>query len=143
MDKLAVTALVALCAAACAPVTTPPVSAPTGALALHADEAVPARVNAAFAAEIAGRYLGDIGLETVVGDLTVNGFVCNARGSYPQVQPGGVLSVCELPKPHGLCSDMWTVDLKLKRVTRALSFHRVAAEGRFARSCVAGASPDG
>ena len=59
------------------------------------------------------------------------------------MQPGGVLTVCELPKPHGLCSDKWTVDLRLKRVTRQISFHRITAEGRFARVCVAGASPDG
>ena len=130
--------------AACAPLATPPPSpAPRGALALHGEAGVPARIGAAFHTEVARRFTGDTGMEAAAGDLTANGFICSSKGAYPQVKIGEVVAVCELPKPHGLCSDMWTVDLRLRQVTRALDFHRVAPEGRFARTCVSGASPDG
>ena len=132
-------------ATACAPVEHAPVPAapPPGRIELHQDARIPADIDAAFRSGIVARYIGDVGLETTAADLTANGFICHDLGAYPAVQPGGVLTVCELPKPHGLCTDMWTVDLRLKRVTRQISFHRVAAEGRFARTCVSGASPDG
>ena len=59
------------------------------------------------------------------------------------VKVGEVYARCELPKPHGLCSDKWAVDLRLRELTRALDFARVSSEGRFERFCASGASPNG
>ncbi len=134
-----------LLAAACAPIETVPAPppAPKGAVALHADARIPAQIDAAFRSEIGARYSADAGAASIVADLTQNGFICRELGAYPQVQPSELLAVCDLPKPHGLCSDMWTVDLKLKDVTGGISVQRVAAAGRFVRTCVSGASPDG
>lgn len=143
MMRLAAT-MAFLVAAACAPtVVAPTAPGAVGPLPLHADRAVPADIDAAFRAAVAGRYAGDIGQDAAVADLEANSFVCVDNGAYPQVRAGGVLTVCELPKPHGLCADKWTVSLRLKPVTRQVSYHRVGAEGAFARTCVAGASPEG
>lgn len=129
---------------ACAPtVSAPRAPGAQGPLPLHADRAIPADIDTAFRAAVAGRYAGDIGQDAAVADLEANGFVCLDNGAYPQIRAGGVLTVCELPKPHGLCADKWTVSLRLKRVTRQVSYHRVGAEGGFVRTCIAGASPDG
>ena len=122
---------------------SPSVVAPTGRLALHADRAVPAAINTAFAGEVARRYSGERGAEEVRNELIAQGFQCADIGANPDVKMGEVYAACELPKPHGLCSDKWVVDLRLKRLTRALDFARVAPEGRFERFCVAGASPNG
>ena len=135
----------ALGAIACAPLGSAPEAplAPMDEVALHQDVRLPADIDAAFRGEIATRYSVDAGVETVSNDLARSGFICRPEGVYPQVRPGGVLKVCELPKPHGLCSDMWTVDLKLKQVTGQIAVQRVTPEGRFTRTCVSGASPNG
>lgn len=134
-----------LLGACAATITATPETKPIPAerVALHADKAVPAEIAAAFRGEISERYPSDVGQDAVVADLIDQGFICEDLGVYPQVQPGGTLTQCELPKPHGLCSDKWTVALRLKRVTRQISFHRVGVEGNFERFCVAGASPNG
>lgn len=142
---LAVALLTALAACATSPVETRPTSTPTpsGAIALHVDKAIPADINAAFAREIAARYSGERGAEEVRNDLMSQGFQCADTGANPDVKLGEVYATCDLPKPHGLCSDKWSVDLRLKRLTRALDFARVAPEGRFERFCTSGASPNG
>lgn len=142
---LAVACLLAL--AACATATTDPAPPETpaqaGALALHADKAVPAEISTAFAREVAGRYPGERGAEEVRAELIAQGFQCADTGANPDVKMGEVYAACDLPKPHGLCSDKWIVDLRLRRLTRALDFARVTPEGRFERFCIAGASPNG
>ena len=139
--KRSTTVLAALALAAC--VSAEPPAPPSGAIELHAARAIPADIDAAFAGEIARRYAGAPAQDVALNDLAENGFLCNDLGEYPAVRPGQVLSTCELPRPHGLCSDKWSVALKLAPVTGAVSVHRIAAEGRFARSCIAGASPNG
>lgn len=139
MKRLLISALV-LAGCATATPTTPQV---TGPLALHAAAAVPAEISAAFAREVAGRYAGERGAEEVRNDLIAQGFQCADIGANPDVKIGEIYAACQLPKPHGLCSDKWVVDLRLKRLTRALDFARVTSEGRFERYCVAGASPNG
>lgn len=142
MRSLIAAIVVALATTACAPVETAP-KAPADPLALHADKRIPADINAAFAAGIAARFAGARGAEEVSGELSRAGFICTQKGAYPEIKAGEILAVCELPKPHGLCSDKWTVTLTLRAVTRALDFHRVTTEGAFSRFCIAGASPDG
>jgi hypothetical protein len=131
--------IAALALAGCA-ASTPSGPAPTGPLALHAERAAPAEISAAFAREIALRYPGELGGEAVRKDLVAQGFQCADSGASPEVRVGEIYARCDLPKPHGLCSDRWIVDLRLKGLTRALDFARVTPEGRFERSCVGGAS---
>ena len=139
--RRALIGLVTLAGCAATPVdVTPPSS---GALALHAEKSVPADISASFAREIAARYGADRGAESVRNDLMAQGFQCADAGANPDVKVGEVYAACELPRPHGLCSDKWIVDLRLKRLVRAVDFARVAAEGRFERFCIAGASPNG
>lgn len=146
----ALACLFALAACATSTVTPPPgeappvvAPAPTGAIALHADKAVPAEISAAFAREIAARLPGLRGAEEVRGALMGQGFQCADVSDGPDVKIGEIYARCELPKPHGLCSDKWLVDLRLKELTRALDFARVTPEGRFERFCTNGASPNG
>lgn len=133
-------ACLALAGCASAEVEAPPSS---GALALHADKAVPADISAAFAREVSARYPGQHGAEAMRTALAAQGFQCADTGASPDVRVGEIYAQCTLPKPHGLCSDSWIVDLRLKGLTRALDFAQVAPEGRFARTCTNGASPDG
>lgn len=141
MRRLAATlALLALTACATSSVEPPPASGP---IALHADKAVPAEISAAFAREVEARLPGVRGAEEVRGVLMAQGFQCADAGDGPDVRVGEVYARCELPKPHGLCSDKWMVDLRLRGLTRALDFARVSAEGRFERFCTNGASPNG
>ncbi len=142
---LAAAAFAALAACATSAVDTPPAEtpAPSGALALHADAAIPADISAAFAREISARYGVERGAEEVRTDLMAQGFQCADVGANPDVGLGEVYASCTQPKPHGLCSDKWVVDLRLKRLTRALDFARVTPEGRFERFCTNGASPNG
>jgi hypothetical protein len=130
--------------AACAPIVAapPPPFSPTP-IALHADRANPPDINAAFGAEVASRYPAQLSHDTVANDLAANGFLCTPRGVYPDVQPGEELTRCELPKPHGLCSDKWTVSLRLRPMLGKVSIPRVEAQGGFERFCIAGASPNG
>lgn len=131
----------ALALAGCA--ASPPDVVKTGPLALHADRAAPAAISTAFAGEVARRYAGERGAEEVRNELVAQGFQCADAGANPDVSVGEIFVACDLPKPHGLCSDKWVVDLRLRRLTRALDFARVTPEGRFERFCVAGASPNG
>ena len=137
----------ALVAAACA--SSQDVSAPSSgtpsstALSLHADKAVPAEISAAFAREVSARYPGQHGAEAMRTALAAQGFQCADTGANPDVKVGEVYAACTLPKPHGLCSDKWVVDLRLKQLTRALDFAQVTPEGRFERFCTNGASPNG
>lgn len=147
---LAALTLLALTACATSTVETPTGSAPpevppiaTGPIALHADKAFPAEITAAFAREIETRLSGVRGAEEVRSMLMAQGFQCADAGDGPEVKIGDVFARCDLPKPHGLCSDKWSVDLRLRELTRALDFARVSSEGRFERFCTNGASPNG
>lgn len=147
---LASFALLTLAACATATVTPPPgaappevAPAPTGQIALHADKAIPADISAAFAREIAARLPGVRGAEEVRGALMAQGFQCADAGDGPEVKIGEIYARCALPTPHGLCSDKWLVELRLKELTRAIDFARVTPEGRFERFCTNGASPNG
>lgn len=147
MRRLAAT-LALLALTACASSTVEPSTggaeaSPSGPIALHADKAVPAAISAAFAREVEARLSGVRGAEEARGVLMAQGFQCADAGDGPDVRVGEVYARCELPKPHGLCSDKWTVDLRLRELTRALDFARVSPEGRFERFCTNGASPDG
>lgn len=140
---LAAAACASLAACAASAVDTSPVAAPSGAVALHADAAIPAEISAAFAREITARYGGERGADEVRADLAAQGFQCADVGANPDVKLGEIYASCTQPKPHGLCSDTWVVDMRLKRLTRALDFARVTPEGRFERFCTNGASPNG
>lgn len=147
MRRLAAT-LALLALTACASSTVEPSTggaeaSPSGPIALHADKAVPAAISAAFAREVEVRLSGVRGAEEVRGVLMAQGFQCADAGDGPDVRVGEVYAHCELPKPHGLCSDKWTVDLRLRELTRAVDFARVSADGRFERFCTNGASPNG
>lgn len=138
----------ALLAAGCAsstiaPAPDAPTTPSTTALSLHADKAVPAEISAAFAQEVSARYPGQHGAEAMRTALAAQGFQCADTGANPDVKVGEVYAACTLPKPHGLCSDKWVVDLRLKQLTRALDFAQVTPEGRFERFCTNGASPNG
>lgn len=146
---VATLALLALAACATSTVAPPGASPPevppaqTGAIALHADKAVPAEISAAFAREISARLSGVRGAEEVRGALIAQGFQCADAGDGPDVKIGEIYARCELPKPHGLCSDKWRVELRLRELTRATDFARISAEGAFERFCTNGASPNG
>lgn len=136
--------IAALALAGCASSTVGPAETPSStALSLHADKAIPAEISAAFAREVSTRYPGRHGAEAMRTALAAQGFQCADTGANPEVKVGEVYAACTLPKPHGLCSDKWVVDLRLKRLTRALDFAQVTPEGRFERFCTNGASPNG
>lgn len=94
-----------------------------------------ADIEARFSQALTARYGERPGAEAVKRDLQKQGFLCRdvppveARTDY-------LVAACELPKPRGLCSDLFVVSLRFVGNSRALDHTRVRPDGSFERTCV-------
>jgi hypothetical protein len=111
----------------------------TGAAAplkYFADEPDPARIDSLFAEEIITHFGAKAKKAKVEKRLEGVGFRCadvppvEARGDY-------LIARCTRPKPHGLCTDSWNVEL------RYAGDDSIAPHGTFRRACIAVATPNG
>lgn len=111
-------------------------SSSSRSLNLFAGEPQPARIDSQFSGEVISHFGAKAEKAKVERKLASSGFQCadvppvEARGDY-------LMARCTLPKPHGQCSDLWTVEL------RYAGGDSIAPHGTFRRDCVPPAAPNG
>jgi hypothetical protein len=89
-------------------------------------------ISAEFASRISARY-GAAPEADVTTDLVRAGFTCR-KVAPVEARTDYLALACNLPRPHGLCSDRFIVDLRHAGGADA-SASRVRPEGRFLRTC--------
>lgn len=137
VQRIMVIGALGLALTACA--TSPPPAEPprqtSALLDLSADGRDVEAISQQFAASVTARFGPRAAVDAVTTDLQGQGFLCR---DVPPVErrTDYLVAACELPRPHGLCSDLFVVSLRYAGggVSNGLF---VRADGSFQRSCVA------
>lgn len=89
-------------------------------------------ISAQFASRVSARY-GLARAVDVTSDLERAGFACRAVAPV-EARTDYLVATCDLPRPHGFCSDRFVVDLRHAGGSDEATA-RVRADGRFMRAC--------
>jgi len=133
VGQIAIGGVLALALAACVAAPKAEPRAVTALLDLSGDGRDIDAIRDAFAASVTARFGPRASLDAVTTDLQGQRFLCR---DVPPVErrTDYLVAACELPRPHGLCRDLFVVSLRYAGggVSNGLF---VRADGAFERSC--------